>query len=63
MCIRRFLLDRCHMRYAFTKSRKPNSCALHRKLQSVMLFLNKFRKNAFARVVSLEIQNERRGVL
>jgi hypothetical protein len=63
MSIRRFLLDLYHMRYAFTKTCTPNSCALHRKQQSVMLFLNKLRKNACARVVSLRTQNESRGVL
>jgi len=50
------------MWYAFTKTRTPNSCALHREQQSVMLFLNKFRINTFARVVSLKTQNERREV-
>jgi len=60
MSTRRFLLDWCHMLYAFTKTCTPNSCPLHRKQQWVMLFLNKFLKSVFAHVVSLETQNERR---
>ena len=63
MSIRRFLLDWHHMRYAFTKTCTPNSCALHRKQQSVRLFLNKFREHACARMVSPKTQNEILGVL
>jgi hypothetical protein len=44
MGIRRFLLDLYHMRYALTRTCTPNSCALHRKQQSVMLFLINFVK-------------------
>jgi hypothetical protein len=39
------------------------SCALLWQQQPVMLFLNTFLKNAFARVVSLKTQNEGRAVL